>query len=111
MKSDRSKRRYREKIYELLLGLCVVVLVSFAFPRLSWIGPLGYGLIALLLERHPQASAQAVLDAVISSAHDLGPKGFDVKFGAGRADASPIPGRDVRRCGRPNAGRRMERPG
>ena len=49
MKSDRSKRRYREKIYELLLGLCVVVLVSFAFPRLSWIGPLGYGLIALLL--------------------------------------------------------------
>ena len=49
MKSDRSKRRHREKIYELLLGLCVVVLVSFAFPRLSWIGPLGYGLIALLL--------------------------------------------------------------
>ena len=26
-----------------------MVLVSFAFPRLSWIGPLGYGLIALLL--------------------------------------------------------------
>ncbi|QNI75901.1 potassium channel family protein [Synechococcus sp. MVIR-18-1] len=49
MKSDRSKRRHREKIYELLLGLCIVVLVSFAFPRLSWIGPLGYGLIALLL--------------------------------------------------------------
>ena len=49
MKSDRSKRRHREKIYELLLGLCVLVLVSFAFPRLSWIGPLGYGLIALLL--------------------------------------------------------------
>jgi len=49
MKSNRSKRRHREKIYELLLGLCVVVLVSFAFPRLSWIGPLGYGLIALLL--------------------------------------------------------------
>ena len=49
MKSDRSKRRHREKIYELLLGLCLMVLVSFAFPRLSWIGPLGYGLIALLL--------------------------------------------------------------
>ena len=49
MKSDRSKRIHREKIYELLLGLCVMVLVSFAFPRLSWIGPLGYGLIALLL--------------------------------------------------------------
>ena len=49
MKSDRSKRRHREKIYELLLGLCVVVLVSFAFPRLSWISTLGYSLIALLL--------------------------------------------------------------
>ena len=49
MKSDRAKRRYREKIYELLLALCIVVLVSFAFPRLSWIGPLGYALIALLL--------------------------------------------------------------
>ena len=48
MKSDRAKRRYREKIYELLLALCIVVLVSFAFPRLSWIGPLGYALIALL---------------------------------------------------------------
>jgi hypothetical protein len=49
MKSERAKRRYREKIYELLLALCIVVLVSFAFPRLSWIGPLGYALIALLL--------------------------------------------------------------
>jgi len=45
------------------------------------------GLIALLLERHPQASAQAVRDAIVSSAHDLGPKGYDVQFGAGRADA------------------------
>ena len=49
MKSDRSKRRHREKIYELLLGLCLMVLVSFAFPRLSWIGLPGYALIALLL--------------------------------------------------------------
>ena len=49
MKSDRSKRRHREKIYELLLGLCLMVLVSFAFPRLSWIGFIGYALIALLL--------------------------------------------------------------
>ena len=49
MKSVRSKRRQREKIYELLLSLCLLVLMSFAFPRLSWIGPLGYALIALLL--------------------------------------------------------------
>ncbi len=49
MKSDRSKRRDREKIYELLLSLCLMVLMSFAFPRLSWVGLIGYALIALLL--------------------------------------------------------------
>ena len=45
------------------------------------------GLIALLLERHPQASAETVRDTIIATAHDLGPDGFDVQFGAGRADA------------------------
>jgi subtilisin family serine protease len=45
------------------------------------------GLVALLLERHPEASAEAVVNALQSSAHDLGPKGYDVQFGAGRADA------------------------
>ncbi len=49
MRSNRFNRRSREKIYELLLGLCLIVLVSFAFPRLSWIAALGYALIALLL--------------------------------------------------------------
>ena len=49
MRSKRGKRRQREKIYELLLGLCLIVLMSFAFPRVSWVGPLGYALIALLL--------------------------------------------------------------
>ena len=45
------------------------------------------GLIALLLERYPEASAQAIVEAIKSSAHDLGPKGYDTQFGAGRADA------------------------
>ncbi len=45
------------------------------------------GLVALLLERHPEASAKQILDAIRNSAHDLGPKGHDVQFGAGRADA------------------------
>jgi len=45
------------------------------------------GLVALLLERHPEASAEAVVKAIQKSAHDLGPKGYDVQFGAGRADA------------------------
>ena len=45
------------------------------------------GLIALLLERHPEASADAVRDTLIATAHDLGPEGFDIQFGAGRADA------------------------
>jgi subtilisin family serine protease len=45
------------------------------------------GLVALLLERHPEASAEAIVNAIQKSAHDLGPKGYDVQFGAGRADA------------------------
>ena len=42
-------RRSRERIYQLLLSLCLLVLVSFAFPWLSWLGTVGYSLIALLL--------------------------------------------------------------
>lgn len=45
------------------------------------------GLVALLLERRPQASAEQILNAIQNGAHDLGPKGHDVQFGAGRADA------------------------
>jgi hypothetical protein len=45
------------------------------------------GLVALLLERHPEASTEAIVKAIRNSAHDLGPKGHDVQFGAGRADA------------------------
>ncbi|NDD68564.1 MAG: two pore domain potassium channel family protein [Synechococcaceae bacterium WB9_4xC_028] len=48
MPSARALRR-RELIYELLLSLCLLVLVSFAFPQLSWLGTIGYSLIALLL--------------------------------------------------------------
>ena len=39
----------REGVYELLLALCLLVLVSFAFPSVSWMGSVGYSLIALLL--------------------------------------------------------------
>jgi len=39
----------RERVYELLLALCLMVLVSFAFPSLSWLGSLGYSLIAIVL--------------------------------------------------------------
>jgi len=45
------------------------------------------GLIALLLERHPDATSEAIVDAIKKSAHDLGPKGYDTQFGSGRADA------------------------
>jgi voltage-gated potassium channel len=48
MPSARALRR-QEQIYELLLSLCLLVLVSFAFPKLSWLGTVGYSLIALLL--------------------------------------------------------------
>lgn len=45
------------------------------------------GLIALLLEKNPQASAQEVRESIIASARDLGPAGYDTHFGAGLADA------------------------
>jgi subtilisin family serine protease len=45
------------------------------------------GLVALLLERNPEASADDIIKAIGKSAHDLGPKGYDAKFGYGRADA------------------------
>ncbi|MDH3582035.1 MAG: S8 family serine peptidase [Hyphomicrobiales bacterium] len=45
------------------------------------------GLAALLLEKNPEASASAIAQAIVSTAHDLGPEGHDVQFGAGRADA------------------------
>ena len=41
----------REGVYELLLALCLMVLVSFAFPSLSWLGSLGYALIAIVLSQ------------------------------------------------------------
>lgn len=49
MRSEWRRKRWREQIYELLLGLCLLVLASFAFPRVTWLGSLGYALIALLL--------------------------------------------------------------
>ncbi len=45
------------------------------------------GIIALLLERRPDATSEEIVQALQSSAHDLGKKGHDPEFGAGRADA------------------------
>jgi subtilisin family serine protease len=45
------------------------------------------GLIALLLEKNPDATSEAIVDAIKNSARDLGPKGYDTQFGAGLADA------------------------
>ncbi|MHA1164008.1 MAG: S8 family peptidase [Alphaproteobacteria bacterium] len=45
------------------------------------------GLVALLLERSPDATSEAIVDAIKNSARDLGPKGHDIEFGAGLADA------------------------
>ncbi|ALK09205.1 S8 family serine peptidase [Blastochloris viridis] len=46
------------------------------------------GLVALMLERDPVASAEDIRQALISSARDLGPEGPDPVFGAGAADAA-----------------------
>jgi|TARA_B100000073_G_scaffold312550_1_gene286359 hypothetical protein len=49
MQADRVRPQRSEKIYQLLLMLCLLVMASFAFPRVTWLGSLGYALIALLL--------------------------------------------------------------
>jgi len=45
------------------------------------------GVVALLMERNPSLSAEAVRAALVDAAHDLGPEGLDADFGAGLTDA------------------------
>ncbi len=45
------------------------------------------GLVALLLESDPNLTPKEIHTLITRSAHDLGPKGTDPQFGAGRADA------------------------
>jgi len=45
------------------------------------------GVAALLLQRKPQLTADAVKKVIMSTARDLGPKGRDDQFGAGLIDA------------------------
>jgi subtilisin family serine protease len=45
------------------------------------------GVIALLMERNPDLSAEAVRAALVGGAHDLGAEGLDSEFGAGLTDA------------------------
>jgi subtilisin family serine protease len=45
------------------------------------------GLVALLLEGNPDLTPRQIQALITQSAHDLGPKGADTQFGAGRADA------------------------
>lgn len=53
---------------------------SFAAAHVS-------GIAALILERRPDLKPDAVRNILVSSARDLGPKGQDIFFGAGLADA------------------------
>ncbi|MFT5510668.1 MAG: subtilisin family serine protease [Hyphomicrobiaceae bacterium] len=53
---------------------------SFAAAHIS-------GLIALMLERDPSLTSAQIRTHIGSAAEDLGAKGHDKKFGAGRADA------------------------
>jgi hypothetical protein len=45
------------------------------------------GVAALILQRKPQLTPDAVKKLLLSTAHDLGPKGRDDQFGAGLMDA------------------------
>ncbi len=53
---------------------------SFAAAHIS-------GMIALMLEHNPALTLAEVRAHITETAHDLGPKGHDKLFGAGRADA------------------------
>ena len=45
------------------------------------------GIVALMLERRHDLTPDKVRDILLATAKDLGPKGRDVMFGAGLADA------------------------
>ncbi len=45
------------------------------------------GVIALMLERHPELNAAMVAQLLLKSSVDLGPAGIDAQFGAGLVDA------------------------
>jgi subtilisin family serine protease len=53
---------------------------SFAAAHVS-------GIAALILERRPDLSPDAVRDVLLSNAKDIGPRGRDDQFGAGLVDA------------------------
>ena len=45
------------------------------------------GIVALLLERDPGLEPGAIADLISTGSYDLGPKGRDDQFGAGRINA------------------------
>lgn len=49
MQLEQVRTQRNEKIYQSLLVICLLIMASFAFPRVTWLGSLGYALIALLL--------------------------------------------------------------
>lgn len=63
-----------EGTYQMISG------TSFAAAEVS-------GTVALLLERRPDLDPESVRKALMTTAHDLGPKGLDPQFGAGLVDA------------------------
>ena len=42
VQSERALAQRKEVFYKLLLALCLMVMASFAFPRITWMGNLGY---------------------------------------------------------------------
>lgn len=54
----------------------------------SMASPMVAGLAALLMARHPTWTPQQVSERIIETSIDLGPRGWDPRFGAGRIDAA-----------------------
>jgi subtilisin family serine protease len=54
----------------------------------SFAAPHAAGVAALYKIKHPEANAGTIFDALIKTANDLGPQGWDEEYGAGKIDAS-----------------------
>lgn len=92
-KADRLYRKANRGDYLTVSAPGVDVLVAAPRKRYNYSSGTSFaaahvsGLIALLLEHNPEISATDIRDLLMSTAKDLGAKGHDRKFGAGRVDA------------------------
>lgn len=89
---DRLYKRANQGAYVSVAAPGVDVLVTALAKRYGYASGTSLaaahvsGQVALMMERDPAASVAHITKTILGTAHDLGPKGHDKQFGAGRAD-------------------------